>query len=155
MSGFVSSVVVICTSLLVAAIVRLMSPNGNCERILKRIISLFVLISIASCVASFAKSFNTEKLKAHEYDASDKVADIKLLETTADYVADYIVGLLASENIMKTEAEVKIEADENSVINITEVIIYISREQISSKGQITEIIEDNFLLSPEVLVKEQ
>ncbi len=155
MSGFVSSVVVICTALLVAAVVKLLAPQGNCEKILKRIISLFVLISIASSAASLVKAFNNIKHKVYESDLSDNAADVEILKTTADYIADYIVNLLSAEDIGKTSAEVKIAADENSVINITEVSIYISKEQIVLKEKIRKIIEDNFLLTPQVVVKEQ
>lgn len=155
MSAFVSSVTVICISLLVAAIVKLMAPQGNCEKILKRIISMFVLISVAICASSVVKALNSEKMKTYDSKISDNVADIEVLETTADYVADYIVGLLESEGIVETTAEVKIQADENSVINISEVCIYISKEQISSSHKIIEIIKENFLLTPDVIVKEQ
>ena len=155
MSGFVSSVMAICTALLIAAVVKLLAPQGNCEKILKRVISLFVLITIAASAASLVNALSNDKHKVFESDSSESVGDIEILETTADYIADYIVSLLSSEDVGKTTAEVKIIADENSVINIAEVSIYISKEQISSKEKIREIIEDNFLLTPEVIVKEQ
>ena len=155
MNAFVSSVMVICSSLLVAAILKLLTPLGNSEKIIKRIISLFVLVSIATCGLSLTKAFSKGDIIDYEPQDFENAADSEILTTTADYLADYIVSLLESENIKNTVSEVKIEADINSVINVTEVVIYISKEQISSREKIIEIIEANLMLTPEVAVKEQ
>ena len=155
MSAFVSSVVLICASLLTASVIKLIAPFGDCEKILKRIISLFVLISIATCAISVKNNLNIRYDSSFEKSTVENITDAKILKTTADYISDYIVGILENDGIKETQAEVILSADENSVINISEVIIYISREQMNTKAKVEEIIENNFLLTPKVIVKEQ
>lgn len=158
MSGFISSITVLCVSLFCAAIIKLIAPAGNTEKILKRVISLFIIICTALCiksVLSFARSQNFSEISSiHSTKLIDSI-DENVLSSTADYLADYIDKLLKSEGIETEYVEISLFVDDENVINISEVCIYVDKETNADKQYFAEIISNSFGISPEISIKEE
>lgn len=149
MTEVLSAITVLSCSLFVCALIKILAPTGKTEKIIRLVISVFVLISIATC---FKSVINAIDLPAFE--ASNSVTDEALLKVTGDYMAEYIDKLLISENLEAEVVEVTVEADENKVINVSEVSIYINQRDMIYKEKITELIKSYINIEPVITLKE-
>lgn len=159
MTSFATAITVLSCSLFAAAIIKILAPSGSTEKILKLTISLFVLICIVACFKSVADSVNLSKLKTlsdtEDMTELNATVDQNVLKVTGDYMAKYVESLLSAENLTAEKIEVTVEADENSVINLTDVSIYIDESDSLLKSKYTEIIQSDLNITPKVNIKEQ
>jgi len=149
MTEVLSAITVLSCSLFVCSLIKILAPTGKTEKIIRLVISVFVLICIATC---FKSVINAIDLPAFE--ASNSVTDEALLKETGDYMAEYIDKLLISENLDAEVVEVTVEADENKVINVSEVSIYINQRDMIYKEKITELIKSYINIEPFITLKE-
>lgn len=149
MTEVLSAITVLSCSLFVCALIKILAPTGKTEKIIRLVISVFVLICIATC---FKSVINSIDLPAFE--ASNSVTDETMLKVTGDYMAEYIDKLLISENLDAEVVEVTVEADENKVINVSEVSIYINQRDMIYKEKITELIKSYINIEPVITLKE-
>lgn len=148
----------LCCSLVTAALIKMLLPTGSCEKILRFVLSLFMIICIVSCFITVAGQ--TDALHSDEFfslEDAEKVqnnVNEKVLKVTGDYMAEYIDALFNAEGISVTNIEVTVKTDEESVINVTDIRIYIDKSELAEKNKITEIIEEEFKIAPQITVKE-
>jgi len=158
MTGISTAVTVLSCSLFAASLIKMLAPHGSTEKILRLVISLFVLISVVTCFKSVADSVNIAEFQSS--DATENSEQINstveqsVLKVTGDYMAEYVQSLLLSEKISADEIYVTVNADDNSVINITDISIYIDKSKSILKSKITDIIEKDLDIIPKVVVKE-
>lgn len=154
MTNVAASIVVLSTSIFTAALIKMISPSGNTEKIIKLILSLFVLICIVTCIKSV-----TEDISLSEYEISDINEDTlntdeNVLRVTGDYLAQYTDNLLNSQGIEASKVELTVDSDDKGVINITGLNIYLDRSKISEKRFITEFIEKDLNITPSLIFEE-
>lgn len=154
MTNVAASIVVLSASLFTAALIKMISPSGNTEKIIKLILSLFVLICIVTCIKSV-----TEDISLSEYEISDINEDAlntdeNVLRVTGDYLAQYTDNLLNSQGIEASKVELTVDSDDKGVINITGLNIYLDRSKISEKRFITEFIEKDLNITPSLIFEE-
>ncbi len=157
MTGIITAVTVLSCSLFACALIKILAPTGSSEKILRLTISLFVLICMVTCfkeIADVIKISSEVSLYENPEDIDNAVKD-SVLKVTGDYMADYVVSLLSAEDIKPELVEVTVNSDENSVINITDISIYIDNSKKLLKSEITEIIEADLRVTPKVIIKEQ
>lgn len=158
MSGITTSISVLISSVFIASLIKIIAPAGKTEKILKLVISLFVLICIA---VSFESVFESIKVSVDRVVLSDKkedgikkAVDSEVLKATGDYIAEYMNSTLASEGVMAELIEVGLDIDENAVINMTAVNIYIEQKDSAYEERIIEIIEEYTDITPTVYIRE-
>lgn len=158
MSGITTAISVLVSSIFVAALIKMIAPVGNTEKILRLVISLFVLICIAvsfeSAFDSIKSAAGRIKLSEENRDSIKSAVESDVLKATGDYIADYMNDLISAEGVDAELVEVSIESDEKSVIIITDICIYIKQKDTDCKKRITEIVEDYIEITPEVIVVE-
>lgn len=158
MTAFSSSVAILCCGLLTASLVKLLSPKGNTEKLIKLVIGIFVLlclvISVKGMFSFMMSTSQYEKRAAKSREHIESLYNDKILNTTAQYMADYTRTLLCSNNLSPKNIKVKVEADENMVINIKEISIYIDKDEIKNKDRITEIITSDLNIEPKIIAEE-
>lgn len=156
MSAFGSSVAVLSCSLFVAALIKLLAPLGKCEKIMRFVISLFVLLSLVTSVKAIADEIkpiiNNQNI-SEEFEHINSKVNNEVLKVTGDYIAEYINNMLSSNNINCGRIEVTVNADDNNVISITDICIYIDKT-FSEKNKATEIIEKDLKIIPRFEVYE-
>lgn len=158
MSGIATAVTVLVSSAFVAALIKIIAPTGKTEKIIKLVISLFILICIA---VAFKTMFDSVKVSIEKYKNSERydksiqqAVDTEVLKVTGDYIAEYLNKLVSSEGVDAELIEVCLDTDENSVIKISDVNIYIEQDDLDYKNQITEIVEEYLDITPRVIVRE-
>lgn len=153
MTAIATSVTVLSASLFVAALLKILAPIGSTEKAIRLVISLFVLICIVTCFKSVADAVEIPDSQSNEN--INSAVDESVLKVTGDYMAEYVESLLLAEDINADKIEVTVNVDENQVINITDISIYIDKSQTLLQSKITEIIETDLNITPKVKIKEQ
>ena len=157
MSVLSTSVTVLCCSLFTASLIKLISPSGKTEKILKLVISLFVLICLTTCIKNVIKEaeiFNHQNLSVlNDSEKINQTIDENVLKVTGDYMVVYIENLLAAENIDYKEITATVDAAENGVINITDICIYMDKDKTDS-DKARSTIENDLKITPRFILKE-
>lgn len=158
MSGISSAISVLASSVFVAAIIKIIAPVGHTEKILRLVISLFVLVCIS---VSFVEICDSVKCSPDSFELSEKnedgiqrAVDLDVLKATGDYIAEYMNKLISAEGVDAELIEVSLDTDENAVIKLTGVNIYIERKDLSYEKRIIEIVEDYLEITPMVIIRE-
>lgn len=155
MTAIATAVTVLSCSLFASALIKMLAPTGSTEKMLRIVISLFVLICVVTCFKSVADAVNLSEFTETESTESIVSAiDQNVLKVTGDYMAEYVESMLLAEDIAAERIEVTVKADESSVINLTDISIYIDKSNSLLKSKITEIIETDLEITPKVIIKE-
>lgn len=158
MTGITTAVTVLCCSLFACALIKFLAPVGNSEKVLRLVLSLFVLICMVTCFKEIADVIKISSDTSSAYENTediDNTVKATVLKTTGDYMAEYILNLLSAEDIKPELVKVTVNSNENSVINITDINIYIDNSKKLLKNKIEEIIEADLQITPKVIIKEQ
>lgn len=157
MSVVSTSVGVLCCSLFTASLIKLIAPSGKTEKILKLVISLFVLICLTTCIKNVIKEaeiFDQQNITTlNDSEKLNQTIDENVLKVTGDYMVVYIENLLEAENIHYEKITVTVDADENGVINITDICIYMDKDKTNSDIA-RSIIENDLKITPRFILKE-
>lgn len=152
-----TSVAVLCCSLFTASLIKLIAPSGKTEKILKLIISLFVLICLTTCIKTIISEIKiTKDESVFAFENSENMThtiDENVLKITGDYLVNYIENMLSVENVQYDEITVTVDADEQGVINITDICIYMDKRKADSNIAFS-IIEDDLKITPRVVFRE-
>ena len=158
MTSFTASVAILCCALLTAALIKLLAPIGNTEKTLKMVIGIFVIVCLLSSVKGIftvvKENRDFDKLSETSDDKTITVYNEKILSTTAQYMADYTRILLSNNEIIPKNVKVKVEADENMVINLSSISIYIDKDDTHLKDRIIGIVQNELKFTPEIIIEE-
>ena len=154
MTNIAASIVVLSTSIFTAALIKMISPSGNTEKIIKLILSLFVLICIVTCIKSVTEDISLSEYEISNINEDALNTDENVLRVTGDYLAQYTDNLLNSQGIEASKVELTVDSDDKGVINITGLNIYLDRSKISEKRFITEFIEKDLNITPSLIFEE-
>lgn len=155
MSGVSTAVSTLCCSLIVATLVRIIAPQGNTEKIIKLIISAFILVSIVLAVKSVVDLVDTDKIISDSESIvsyeNTEMNNEKVLKTASEYLVEYSKNLLESNNISVDNIKITLVESENSVIYVREAIIYINRDYLNDEDRIINLISSNLGVSPKIV----
>lgn len=153
MTAIATAVTVLSCSLFVSSLIKILAPTGSTEKVIRFVISLFVLICIVTCFKSIADTVDISATE-EDYQNINSTVDMSVLKVTGDYMAEYVESLLLAEEISAETIEVTVNTDENKVINITDICIYIDKDKYLLESKITDIIETDLDITPKVKIRE-
>lgn len=153
MTAIATAVTVLSCSLFVSSLIKILAPTGSTEKVIRFVISLFVLICIVTCFKSIADTVDISTTE-EDYQNLNSTVDMSVLKVTGDYMAEYVESLLLAEEISAETIEVTVNTDENKVINITDICIYIDKDKYLLESKITDIIETDLDITPKVKIRE-
>lgn len=153
MTAIATAVTVLSCSLFVSSLIKILAPTGSTEKVIRFVISLFVLICIVTCFKSIADTVDISTTE-EDYQKLNSTVDMSVLKVTGDYMAEYVESLLLAEEISAETIEVTVNTDENKVINITDICIYIDKDKYLLESKITDIIETDLDITPKVKIRE-
>lgn len=153
MTAIATAVTVLSCSLFVSSLIKILAPTGSTEKVIRFVISLFVLICIVTCFKSIADTVDISTTE-EDYQNINSTVDMSVLKVTGDYMAEYVESLLLAEEISAETIEVTVNTDENKVINITDICIYIDKDKYLLESKITDIIETDLDITPKVKIRE-
>ncbi len=158
MKSISSAVNILSISLFVASLVKMLAPKGKTEKILTFVISLFVIICIVTCFTAIATDIDASDVGSiiDEQSLSELESKVNndVIKITGDYMVQYVKAILEAENIKPAEIKITVDTNENSVINLTEACIYISKKDLILKSEIEDIIKNDLGITPKVIAEE-
>lgn len=154
MSSIATSIVVICSSLITASLVKMLAPSGNTDKILKLVISIFILICVVVCIKPVVSNIDFSEIKDSEMSNSIINNNENVLKVTGDYMVQYTDKLLKSQGIEAELIKLTVDADDKGVINISSINIYIDKINYSDMQKISELIEKDLNVTPSIIIKD-
>ncbi len=144
----------LCAILVIASVVKILSPSERLMKTLNLCLGVFVLLSVISPLAKFINSLDFDNFEKNESDIVSEAQaeyDNSVLEETGNYINSYCVELLKSQGINLRDIDVIVAESENRGIYIRSVDIYMDKESLYSEEKIKEILSSNLLVEPQVI----
>lgn len=143
----------LCCSLVACAVIRIILPSGNTERIMTVVLSVFVLCCLfgplVDLIGNSDFGFSEEDLIVSE-EAAVLIQDDVVIEETAKYINEYINGILVSKGIENSEIKTVLSKNNEGGIYIKEVNIYLNKAYLEKSGDVRKWISESLGIEPEV-----
>ncbi len=143
----------LCCTLVVCAVIRLIVPTGNTERIMSVVLSVFVLCSIFSPAINIIKNMNPN-VEEKDLNITEKevylMQDKRVIEETANYINEYVYNLLCSKDVDCSSVKTILATNENRGIYIKEINIYLNKDDADKAKFVKEWITELLGIEPKV-----
>lgn len=143
---------IICLAAIVCTILELICPNGKMEKIVKFVLSSFMLCAFISPIANTVPKISLELSNSskHQCDPSFKE---KISKQTLNVCRDNIVNLAKKElgrhNIKAKKINVLMDTDDSGSISIIKVVVYLNEKE--SHKDVKKFLEDNLGIETEII----
>ena len=153
MSTVTNIAVVLCTCVIACILIKMLVPQGRTQKTMNNIITAFLIIvmisPIKNCIASGSSldiSTPDESQIMDEYNS-------KVLSQTQDNLRNSLISLLTQNGINFEDVFVKLKTDNENGIIIDYIYIYLSENNIGQSSDAIKLTEENFSITPEIVVK--
>lgn len=153
MSTVTNIAVVLCTCVIACILIKMLVPQGRTQKTMNIIITAFLIIvmisPIKNCIASGSSldiSTPDESQIMDEYNS-------KVLSQTQDNLRNSLISLLTQNGINFEDVFVKLKTDNENGIIIDYIYIYLSENNIGQNSDAIKLTEENFSITPEIVVK--
>ncbi len=144
----------LCAVLIIASIVRIISPSEKTMKTLSLVIGLFVILAVASPLVSFAKNLDfkstSEDYFSLENELSKEYKD-EVMKETGDYLAAYSMELIKNSDLDVNNLEVIMEINEDGGISISKCRIYMDKDNSAKEKDVKELISTTLMVEPSIL----
>ncbi len=144
----------LCSTLIICAILRILSPSGSTQKIMSVVISVFSLCCLASPFYEFSKNINKINAESEIHkgyiENFNSEYDSKVVEKTAGYVNEYINSLLESCSVENSNIETILSTDESRGIYIKDVNIYLNGSENANIKEISDVISSAVGVKPNI-----
>lgn len=144
----------LCCTLIICSLLRILSPSGSTQKIMSVVISVFSLCCLASPFYELSKNINTLNLESEINNTYigkfDTEYDCKVVETTAEYINEYINSLLKSCAVDDSDIETVLSTDNSRGIYIKEVNIYLNGSENINIKEISELVSSAIGVKPNI-----
>ncbi len=154
MTSIATAILVLSGSLFTASLFKMLAPAGNTEKILRLVISLFVLICVVTAIKSIADNIDISDNSIADISENVLDTDKNVLRVTGDYLVEYTDELLKSQDVEANKIKLTVDTDKNGVINITSLNIYLDKDNASEKHKISELIEKDLNVTPSIILED-
>ena len=69
-------------------------------------------------------------------------------------MVEYTDKLLNSNGVNANKIKLTVDSDENDVINITELSIYLDKDDVYQKQQVAELLENDLNVTPSIIFED-
>lgn len=144
----------LCCCLVVCAILRMVAPSGNTQKIMSVVIGVFTVCCLLSPLYEIGKNLNFSENKDY---VSDKIRndyeqqyDSKVLQTTAEYINEYVNSLLCESGVDNAQIETILSVNEGRGIYIKELNIYLYKKNEVDINEISDLIYSSVGIVPSI-----
>ena len=153
MSTVTNIAVVLCTCVIACILIKMLVPQGRTQKTMNIIVTAFLIIvmisPIKNCIASGSSldiSTPDESQIMDEYNS-------KVLSQTQDNLRNSLISLLTQNGINFEDVFVKLKTDNENGIIIDYIYIYLSENNIGQNSDALKLTQENFSITPEIVVK--
>ena len=143
----------LCCCLVVCSLVRMIAPSNHTEKIMSVVVCVFALCCLFSPIIELISGFD---ITEYELDAETKVQeytdlyDEKVIKSTAEYISEYVSVLLNTSNIDVSRVVTNIGVNENRGIYIREINIYLDKDNVKYKDDISSLLLSELGIKPKI-----
>lgn len=150
--------IVICIITIACSIIEFIYPNGNMEKIVKFVMSAFIIYTLVFSISNMAKIsiydfLSTDKNKISK--EQDNQFINKISEQTNDNMTRNLLPIikkhLDSINVTAKKINVIMDTEDKSSISIIKVLIYLDKDNIKFEEEVKKMINENIGLTSEVI----
>ncbi len=143
----------LCCCLVVCSLVRMIAPSNSTNKIMSVVISVFALCCLFSPIIELISDFDTGRYELNNVITVQKYSDAydeEVLKSTAEYISEYICLLLDTGDIDVSEVKTIIGVDENRGIYIREINIYLDKDNIKYKDDVSSLLFSELGIKPKI-----
>jgi hypothetical protein len=157
MNSIFTLVIIICASTLICSIASMFVTEGSTKKVLNLVLGAFIICSLIVPIKNAVTSVNFNLSEYEQPDAlvssSDEVYSKEVLSQTSSNLESSVKDLLLQHNVKINSSKIILaQTDENSII-ISSLCIYISKDELRNVDLISNIIEENFGVSPSIITE--
>lgn len=157
MNGLYTVAAVVCASSLICTLVSSFVTDGSTKKILNLVLGAFIICSlivpIKNAVSDFNINISNHPDSAEASASYDEAYNEQVVKQTKENLEKTLEQLLEQNSIEISRCEIILSLKDDNSIIISSISIYINKEYTPYVRKITEIISQNFGVTPEVLTE--
>lgn len=144
----------LCCCLVVCAILRMIVPSGNTQKIMSVVIGVFTVCCLLSPLYEIGKNLNFSENKNDEINRIqndyEQQYDSKVLQTTAEYINEYVNSLLFEAGVNDARIETILSVNDGRGIYIQEMNIYLYKKNGININGLSDLIYSSVGIVPSI-----
>lgn len=143
---------ILCTCTIACVVIKMLLPEGSTRKTINLIITAFLIIAMVvpiknlfTTAGEFSVSTPDEAQITQDYNS-------KVLSVTKENLEKSLISILSQNNIPIKNVYVSLRTDSENGILIDYIYIYITEENKSHIGKIISVVEENYNITPEIIL---
>lgn len=157
MSSIYSVVAIVCSSAVICTLLSNFVTDGSTKKILNLVLGAFMVCSlimpIKNAVANFDTNISQYKTSDEIISTSDEAYNKQIVNLTKSNLEQALADLLLQNNITINKAKIILSITDNNSIIISDISIYISNEYSQKADFISNIVQENFGVVPNIITE--
>lgn len=157
MSSIYSVVAIVCSSAVICTLLSNFVTDGSTKKILNLVLGAFMVCSlimpIKNVVANFDTNISQYKTSDEIISTSDEAYNKQIVNLTKSNLEQALADLLLQNNITINKAKIILSITDNNSIIISDISIYISNEYSQKADFISNIVQENFGVVPNIITE--
>lgn len=149
-----NTAVMLCICTVACILVKFLVPEGVTRKTLNLIISIVLVITMIMPIKSLFTENNKININIPNETKISEEYNEKVLSTTKTNLEKSVKSILEQNNININNAVVSLKTDENNGIIIELISIYITNDNQLTSSKITNLIKENFSVTPQIILEQ-
>lgn len=153
MSTVTNTAVVLCTCVIACILIKMLVPQGRTQKTMNIIVTAFLIIVMISPIKNLVASGNSFDISTPDESKIMEEYSGKVLSQTQDNLRKSLLSVLEQNGVTPQDVFVKLKTDNENGIIIDYIYIYLNENSRGKSGDAIKITEENFSITPEIVVK--
>ena len=153
MSTVINTAVVLCTCVIACILIKMLVPQGRTQKTMNIIVTAFLIIVMISPIKNLVASGNSFDISTPDESKIMEEYSDKVLAQTQDNLRKSLLSVLEQNGVTPRDVFVKLKTDNENGIIIDYIYIYLNENSRAKSGDAIKITEENFSITPEIVVK--
>ncbi len=147
----------LCISIIISAVLEIISPGKKMEKILKLVINGFILCMLILPLKNIAKDIHLDFKNSKNFNINEKSSNFQDMikaqgkELAEKKIKETVSDISNKENIVTKKVDIFMDTDKDNCICISKIIIYVNEESLKKRGDLEKILSKKLETSVEVL----
>lgn len=153
MSTVTNTAVVLCTCVIACILIKMLVPQGRTQKTMNIIVTAFLIIVMISPIKNLVASGTSLDISTPDESKIIEEYSGKVLSQTQDNLRKSLLSVLEQNGVTPQDVFVKLKTDNENGIIIDYIYIYLNENSRGKSGDAIKITEENFSITPEIVVK--
>lgn len=153
MSTVTNTAVVLCTCVIACILIKMLVPQGRTQKTMNIIVTAFLIVVMISPIKNLVSSGTSLDISTPDESKIMEEYSGKVLSQTQDNLRKSLLSVLEQNGVTPQDVFVKLKTDNENGIIIDYIYIYLNENSRGKSGDAIKITEENFSITPEIVVK--